>query len=152
MQFFTFQVKLFRRLLLNIPLQSIQSRLVAVLVFSEHVVEEGDVADGQLERIHFAQPLLVRQGWNVGAESFESFVYRLHAPTFAKVGGVSLLGLLGCTFHATVFRYSSEWEEKKSFLIAMNEFWNFCFTWDSNLMIIFVFVTKKNQRRKMQHD
>lgn len=44
--FRTFQVKFFRRLLLDVALHSIQSGLVAVLVLPEHIIEERDIRDG----------------------------------------------------------------------------------------------------------
>lgn len=107
-QFFTFYIKLFRWLLLNVALHAVQSRFVAIFVLSEHVIEEGDVRDCELERIHFAQSLLVRQSWNVRAETFEGLVDRLHATTLTEIGGVTLLGLLRGAFDATVFWYSTE--------------------------------------------
>ena len=71
------------RFLYRHPLDTVRSGLVAVLVLAQHLAEKGDVADGQLQGVHLAEPLLVRQGGYVGPQPFEGFVDALHAAPFA---------------------------------------------------------------------
>ena len=90
----TSEQDLLRRLPVRLPGQPVDVDVVPVLVLPHHVPEERDVADGQLERVHLAQPLLVRQRGDVRPQALEGLVDALHATSLPQVGRLPLLGLL----------------------------------------------------------
>lgn len=94
---FSLQYDLLDRLLFHILIRAGRARLVAVLILAHHVAEERDVADGQLQCVHFAQLLLVRQRRDVRAQPLERLVDALHATAFAQIGGLPLLRQLRAT-------------------------------------------------------
>lgn len=53
--------------------------------------EEVDVADGEPQRVHLGEPLLVRQGGDVGAQPLERVVDGLHPAPLPDVGRLSQL-------------------------------------------------------------
>lgn len=69
------------------------SRRLAVVarVLVEQIGEEVDVADGHLERVHFANLLLVGQRGQLESQTLERVVYTLHSTTFAHVRRLTLL-------------------------------------------------------------
>lgn len=88
---------------LDVLVQSSQSRLIAIFILAHHIAQERYIADGQLQGVHFAQLLLVRQRWNVRSQPFEGFVDALHASAFTHVGCLSLLHQLMVALKATWF-------------------------------------------------
>lgn len=58
----------------------------------EDVPEEGDVGDGQAERVDLGQALLVGEGGHAAAELVEGRVDAEHHPALAEVGGAALPG------------------------------------------------------------
>ena len=68
--------------------------LLRVHIVLNQLREEADVADGQPQRVHLAQALLVRQRGDVRPQAFERFVDGLHSFSFALVRRLPLLHLL----------------------------------------------------------
>ena len=68
--------------------------LLGVHVAGHQLREEGDVADGQTQRVHLGQPLLVRQRRDVRAQPLERLVDALHPLPLPLVSGLSLVDLL----------------------------------------------------------
>lgn len=73
---------------------SISIHVIPVLVLAHHVPQKGDVANGQLQGVHFTQPLLVGQRRDVRTEPLKRLVDALHATPFPQIRRLSLLGLL----------------------------------------------------------
>lgn len=91
---FTSHIELLRRLFLHIAFEPVETRLVAIFVFFEHIVEETNVGDGELERVDFAETFLIWKSWNVRSKAFKGLVDRLHATAFTQIGCMTLLSLL----------------------------------------------------------
>lgn len=68
--------------------------LLGMEIRLHQLIQKADVADGQSQRIHLRQSLLVRKCRNVSAQAFKRVVDRQHPLPFPLVGGLALMSRL----------------------------------------------------------